>query len=201
MRTCSHEDRPVPVVTACPLEKLRLPAGWQQSSGSTAPGDWCYPSWHAWVGFHWATYRLAGTDMCFEFSIVTQWNHMDRHSFLCWHSGSTMSFSKKAHWPFAALGALKGSGKSSGWLCLAAIQDSISQLTKVKSMWFNSCAKMDEDGGLLYSQKLQHFALGLCKILRLSLFFALKWQNQCRHGEGRDTSICSHHLKTDGALV
>lgn len=150
MRTCSHEDRPVPVVTACPLEKRRLPPGWQQSSGSTAPGDGCSRTWHAWVGFHWATYRPAGTDMCFEFSIMTQWNHMDRHSFLWnqlafWQPHELLKEGTPAPCCPRSTGGLREELR-------LTVSDSHPGLyfpikfTKVKSMWFNSCAKMNEDG-------------------------------------------------------
>lgn len=152
-RTCSHGDRPVPVITACPLEKLKSPAGWQQSSGSTAPGDGCSRSRHAWVGFHWATYRPARTDMCFEFSIVTRWNHTDRHSFL-WNQ---LAFWQPHELPKEGMlvpccpqstGGLRGEPR-------LTVSDSHPgfyfpiELTNVKSMWFNSRAKINEDGGVL----------------------------------------------------
>lgn len=144
-RTCSHGDRPVPVVTACPLEKLKSPAGWQQSSGSTAPGDGCSRSRHAWVGFHWATYRPARTDMCFEFSIVTRWNHTDRHSFLWnqlafWQPHELPKEGTLAPCCPRSTGGLR---ESPGWLCLTAIQGSISQSSLQK---LNPC-------GLIHVQK------------------------------------------------
>lgn len=72
---------------------------------------------------------------------------------ISWHSGSPMSFSKKARWPLAALGALEGSGKSSGWLCLIAIQGSISQSSLQK---LNPC-------GLIHVQKWMKMG-GFCSL-------------------------------------
>lgn len=72
---------------------------------------------------------------------------------ISWHSGSPMSFSKKALWPLAALGALEGSGKSSGWLCLIAIQGSISQSSLQK---LNPC-------GLIHVQKWMKMG-GFCSL-------------------------------------
>lgn len=78
------------------------------------------------------------------------------------------------------------------------------EFTKVKSMWFNSRAKMNEDGGAFVVSEAPALCSWLCKTLRLSFFFALTWQSQCRWwgsgGEG-DIPNSSRHLKTDGALV
>lgn len=112
------------------------------------------------------------------------------------HSGSPMSFSKKARRPLAALGALEGSGKSSGWLCLTVIQDSISwsSLRKLNPCGLIHVQKWTKmGGGLLYSQMLQHFALGLCKILRLSLFLSNLAKSVQVAGVG-DIPICFRHL-------
>ena len=85
--------------------------------------------------FHWATYRLGGTCMCFESSIVTQWSHMDRHNLLwnqlafCQHH-ECLKEGILASCCYESMSRLRA--QLGDWLYVIAIQDSSSPSSWLK---------------------------------------------------------------------